>query len=125
MHLKHYEIVTDQDKLKVDINAETVGFDVPPLSIECLVENAVRHGVVQKEGGGVVSIHIYDNEDEYIAEVVDNGVGFDSNEIQTDGKNHVGLRNTDSRLKYMVHGRLEVISQVGEGCQAIVHIPKR
>ena len=113
------------ERLKVDFNVEKEGFDVPPLSIECLVENAVRHGVAHKEEGGDVSIHIYDSEDEFLVEVEDNGVGFDSSEIKTDGKNHVGLKNTDSRLRYMIGGSLEVISQVGEGCKAIVHVPKR
>lgn len=113
------------DKLSVDMNVAVTSFSVPPLGIESLVENAVRHGVAQKVEGGKVAIHVYENQDEYLVEVADNGVGFDSDELKMDGKNHVGLKNTDSRLKFMINGRLEVISKPGAGCRAIVHIPKR
>lgn len=113
------------DKLSVDMSVAVVSFSVPPLAIESLVENAVRHGVAQKLEGGKVAIHVYTNHDEYLVEVADNGVGFDSDELKQDGKNHVGLKNTDSRLQFMINGRLEVISKTGAGCRAIVHIPKR
>lgn len=114
------------DKLDVKLDIGEFDFSVPPLSIECLVENAIRHGVAQKVEGGKVSIRIMETLDEFMVEVEDNGVGFDAEELKiADGKNHVGLKNTNSRLQYMVNGRLEVQSQVGQGCRAIVHIPKR
>jgi sensor histidine kinase YesM len=114
------------DKLDVKLDVGDFDFSVPPLSIECLVENAIRHGVAQKVEGGKVSIRIMENVDEFMVEVEDNGVGFDAEELKiADGKNHVGLKNTNSRLQYMVNGHLEVQSQVGQGCRAIVHIPKR
>ncbi len=114
------------DKLDVKLDIGEFDFSVPPLSIECLVENAIRHGVAQKVEGGKVSIRIMENVDEFMVEVEDNGVGFDAEELKiADGKNHVGLKNTNSRLQYMVNGHLEVQSQVGQGCRAIVHIPKR
>lgn len=113
------------DRLQVDFKVEKDDFYVPPLSVECLVENAVRHGVAKKEEGGMVSIHVYETEEENIVEIEDNGVGFDSKEIESSEQNHVGIRNTNSRLKYMIKGSLEVISQVGEGCRAVIHIPKR
>lgn len=127
--IKHYLFMQKLrygDKLAVNMEVGEHSFNVPPLAIESLVENAVRHGVAQKVEGGKVSIRIYENSDEYLAEVVDNGVGFDSEELKIeDGKNHVGLKNTDSRLKFMIDGYLEVKSKVGEGCRAIVHVPKR
>lgn len=127
--IKHYlymQKLRYGDKLSVSMEIGEHSFSVPPLAIESLVENAVRHGVAQKVEGGKVSIRIYENVDEYLAEVVDNGVGFDSEELKIDdGKNHVGLKNTDSRLKFMIDGYLEVKSKVGEGCRAIVHVPKR
>ncbi len=113
------------DRLEVEIAVGCENFSVPPLSIETLVENAVRHGVAKKSEGGRVSIRVYENEDEYLTKVEDNGVGFDSTELEKDdGRNHVGLKNTNSRLKFMINGYLEVESQVGMGCRAIVHVPK-
>ncbi|SHI45626.1 sensor histidine kinase [Pseudobutyrivibrio xylanivorans] len=113
------------DRLEVEIAVSCEHFSVPPLSVETLVENAVRHGVAKKTEGGRVSIRVYEDENEYLAKVEDNGVGFDSSELETDdGKNHVGLKNTNSRLKFMINGYLEVESQVGHGCKAIVHVPK-
>lgn len=113
------------DKLEIEIAVDNENFSVPPLSVETLVENAVRHGVAKKTEGGRVSIRVYENENEYLTKVEDNGVGFDSAELEgDDGKNHVGLKNTNSRLKFMINGYLEVESQVGMGCRAIVHVPK-
>ena len=114
------------EKLQVEMKVENDKFSVPPLAVETLVENAVRHGVAQRVEGGKVSIHVYENEDDYLAEVGDNGEGFNSDELKIDdGKNHVGLKNTNNRLQFMIDGYLEVISQVGMGCRAIVHVPKR
>ncbi len=124
-HYIYMQKLRYEDRLSVDINVEATGFSVPPLAIESLVENSVRHGVARKLEGGVVSIHVGEAEDEYFVEVVDNGIGFDSAELYSDGKNHVGLKNTDNRLRFMIKGRLEVISKPGEGCRAIVHVPKR
>lgn len=124
-HYVYMQKLRYEDRLQVDINVEATGFSVPPLSVESLVENSVRHGVARKLEGGKVSIHVYENNDEFLVEVADNGIGFDSEELKSDGKNHVGLKNTDSRLKFMIKGSLEVISQPGQGCRAIVHVPKR
>ena len=114
------------EKLEVEMKVECKDFSVPPLAVETLVENAVRHGVAQRVEGGKVSIHVYETEDDYLAEVRDNGEGFNSEELKIDdGQNHVGLKNTNNRLQFMINGYLEVISQVGMGCRAIVHVPKR
>jgi len=112
------------EKLKVDINIETTNFMLPPLSLETLVENAIKHGVMKKISGGIVSIHIYETYDEYISEVSDNGVGFDPAEVYSDGWNHVGLKNSISRLKYMINGTMTIDSAVGQGCKVAIHIPK-
>ena len=88
------------------------------------MENAIRHGVMKRAEGGIVSIHVYETEDEYISEVKDNGVGFDPIEVGQDGANHVGLKNSITRLNYMINGSLEVDSAVGAGCRVAIHIPK-
>jgi sensor histidine kinase YesM len=124
-HYIYMQKLRYENKLNVDINVEATNFSVPPLSIECLVENSVRHGVARKVEGGKVDIHVWESEGEYLVEVADNGIGFDSDELKQDGKNHVGLKNTDSRLRFMINGSLEVISKPGEGCRSIVHVPKR
>ena len=124
-HYIYMQKLRYEDRLSVDINVESTNFSVPPLSVESLVENSVRHGVARKVEGGKVNIHVWESEDEHLVEVTDNGIGFDSDELNLDGKNHVGLKNTDSRLKFMINGSLEVISKPGEGCRAIVHVPKR
>ncbi len=79
-HIKSYvniEKVRFGDRLNVEYEIDEADFTVPPLSIQPLVENAIKHGVVKKLEGGTVWLRSYQEEDYYVVEVADNGIGFD------------------------------------------------
>lgn len=80
-HIKSYvniEKVRFGDKLEVEYDIQTDNFTVPPLSIQPLVENAIKHGVCKKIHGGTVILKSYEESDYNVVEVSDNGIGFNT-----------------------------------------------
>ncbi|MBQ7862173.1 MAG: histidine kinase [Clostridia bacterium] len=97
-------------------------FSVPALTVQPIVENAVKHGILKREAGGTVRVRIYETDSSYFITVKDNGVGFDVSELNND--NHIGLRNIRSRLEAMCSGILHIESILGVGTKITVEIPK-
>lgn len=114
------------EKLQVEYQIQVKDFQVPALSVQPIVENAVKHGVCKKEKGGRVVIGTWEEKDHYFIRVSDDGTGFDWNEQMdfNDGKLHIGIKNVRNRLAIMVKGSLDIQSRPGEGTQAIIRIPK-
>ncbi|MBB6671882.1 ATP-binding protein [Cohnella nanjingensis] len=100
---------------------EGIQLQVPPLSIQPLVENAVRHGLLSREEGGEIHIRISANEHEAEISVADNGVGMDEEEARRvldsrqDVKAGIGLSNTDRRLKQLYGKGLQIRSVPNQG----------
>ena len=100
-------------------------FMVPALSVQPLVENAIKHGITKRPEGGTVKITSYKTEKDYVIEIKDDGVGFDVNSKKDDGRDHVGLENVKNRLKQMCGGALTVKSLDGVGTRIIITIPQK
>ena len=97
-------------------------FSIPALTIQPIVENAVKHGILKRNTGGTITVKIYETDANYFVCVQDNGVGFDVAELEL--KNHIGLRNIKSRLEAMCDGVLHIESIIGVGTKITVEIPK-
>ena len=126
-HLKKYlyiEKLRFADLLNIEYDIQTTGFYLPLLSIQPLVENAVKHGVGMKEDGGTVKISTRETETSYEVVIEDDGVGFDVNEQKDDGRSHVGMENTKKRLHDMCGAQVVITSVIGEGTTARVILPK-
>ena len=127
-HIKTYielEKIRFGEELNVVYDIKTSDFFLPILSIQPLVENAIKHGVSKKRGGGTVTISSYEDEDNYIICISDTGVGYDKNQIINDGKSHIGIQNVKDRLLSKVEGMLNIESEIGVGTVATVYIPKK
>lgn len=127
-HIQKYlrlEKLRFQDELEVLYDIHVQDFMLPALSVQPLIENAVKHGVGQKIGGGIVSIHTYETDEHYVIRIEDDGVGFEEGEYANENSTHVGIENTRKRLEMMINGRLEIESNKGEGTKATILIPKR
>ncbi|MGE7091125.1 hybrid sensor histidine kinase/response regulator [Lysinibacillus sp. NPDC048646] len=116
-------------KIEWDVD-ENIDIEIPPISLQTLVENAICHGILKQQGGGTVCIHIKDFSDYVAISVIDDGVGIEPStlaELQS-GNNPtstgVGLRNTDLRLKRIYGQRLQIKSIPNEGTTITFHIPK-
>ena len=126
--LKHVEYYVNIEKVRFpDMNiaydVETTEFVLPALSVQPLVENAIKHGLMRLETGGTVLIRSYETPTHFCVEVKDDGVGFDTG-LPIDEKKHVGLRNIRGRLKAMVDGDLILESKPDGGTKAVIMIPK-
>ncbi|MBR5265523.1 MAG: histidine kinase, partial [Clostridia bacterium] len=78
-HVKHY---TDIEQVRfpditIQYDLRSVEFLLPALSVQPLVENAIKHGLMGLDEGGIVTISAYETDDYYMVEVTDDGVGFD------------------------------------------------
>ena len=127
-HVKTYlslELMRFDDKLSVEYDIETEDFVVPVLSVQPLVENAVKHGVCKKIDAGTVKISTKETEDAYIVEVKDDGVGFNPNAPLDDSRSHIGVSSVRRRIESMMGGKLEIESEVGVGTRSVLTIPKR
>ena len=98
-------------------------FRIPALTIQPIVENAIKHGLMKLPQGGSIRVISYETDTHYFISVVDDGAGFDPTGVFEDRK-HVGLRNIRERLKIMVGGTLEIESKPGEGTKVTISIPK-
>lgn len=103
---------------------------LPPLSVQPLVENAVKHGVLKKEKGGTVSIHIKRHSDHILVSVIDNGKGMTRKEIdelfikkKLLEHTSVGLQNVDRRLKQLYGKGLIIQSIPNNGTTVSFYIP--
>ena len=126
--LKHVEYYVNIEKVRfpdmnIEYDVEATEFDIPALSVQPLVENAIKHGLMRLEIGGTVVIRSYEIPTHFCIEVMDNGAGFDT-AIPIDEKKHIGLRNIRERLKAMVNGDLVIESKPGVGTKAVIMIPK-
>ena len=125
-HVKNYidiEKMRFGNRLKVVYDIGAAQFFVPVLSVQPLVENAIRHGVVKKPEGGTVTIRTYEDIHGVAVEVSDDGAGFDTSEMH-DEKEHTGIENVRMRFRTMCGGNLEITSRIGEGTTVRMHIPK-
>ena len=126
--LKHVEYYVNIEKVRfpdmnIEYAVEATEFVLPALSVQPLVENAIKHGLMRLETGGTVKIHSYETPTHFCVAVKDDGVGFDTG-LPIDEKKHVGLRNIRGRLKAMVDGDLILESKPDVGTEAIIMIPK-
>lgn len=127
-HIKTYldlEKIRFGDTLKIVYDVETTNFKVPPLTVQPLVENAVKHGVTKKRGGGTVTLSTRETKSSYVVTVTDTGKGFDTGSYDNDGRLHVGIKNVRERLKAMTGGSLDITSEKDTGTTAVVYIPKQ
>lgn len=121
----------DRITVTLQIAPEVLSTVVPFLSIQPLVENAVRHGLESKEGGGRITITAVDAGGFAELSVEDDGVGIEPAALERalaggPAGEHVGLRNVDARLRQVYgdeHG-LVVETNVGAGTLVRMRVPK-
>ena len=124
-HVHHYisiENVRFPD-MTFSFEMNSVDFKIPALTIQPIVENAIKHGLMKLEKGGTIRVISYETNTHYCVSVEDDGVGFDAS-VLLDERKHVGIRNIRGRLKAMVDGTLEIESKINVGTKVLITIPK-
>ncbi len=117
------------ERLTVEYDLKSEDFEIVPLSIQPLVENAIRHGIYRRgKQGGNVRISTETFPKCHVITVRDNGVGFDyqklRDEVEAGNRDSIGLDNVTFRLTKQVNGKVIIRSQVGEGTVIMIRIPR-
>ena len=105
----------------IDVNSDD--FMLPALSIQPIVENAIKHGLMPLDQGGSVRVTTWETPSAYCVSIEDDGMGFDTG-ILLDERKHIGLRNIRERLETMVDGSITIESTIGKGTKVQLNIPK-
>ena len=90
----------DRLKYRLEVKPETLEMLIPPMAIQLLVENAIKHGISNLPDGGLINIKSYLENNQLIVEVINSGQLKEG--IQGTG---IGLKNASDRLK-LLFGKL-------------------
>lgn len=121
-------------KVFIDVDTNCLDWPIPPLIIQPLVENSVRHGILSKEEGGTIEIKAHKIGSLLVVQVIDDGIGMDhaklkeltaksSTESLTKG---IGVRNCMTRLEQIYGPKftLNISSQLDMGTTIEFSIPE-
>lgn len=113
--------------IEMDIE-EGLHFMIPPLTLQPIVENAIRHGIMKKIEGGTIQIGAKVDQEFYLVSVKDNGIGMSEKSVRSilQGGKHrgIGLVSTDRRLKHYFGIGLSIRSEPNQGTEVLISIPK-
>jgi sensor histidine kinase YesM len=110
----------DRLRFSFHVDDRLEGFNLPPMMIQILVENAIKHGLTPKKEGGEVRIHASRQEGTVTLEVADSGIGMDTS--KADGG--FGLVSIQQRLKLMYdNAKMEISGLATGGTQVRIVLP--
>ena len=112
-----------EDTLFVDFDTPYRSFRVPPLTLQPIVENAVKHGM--KSSNDPIHITIVTRHTNNAVEIIveDDGVGFDPVGNADDNDPHIALNNIKERLKMTCDGKMTIAPRDGGGASVKITIP--
>ena len=108
--------------VQMEYHMEDEEFEIPALTVQPLVENAICHGVRTKRNG-LVTVTIVREENVHRITIQDNGVGFDPDQKADDQETHIGLQNVKDRIEQMCGGKMILQSEIGCGTSVTLLIP--
>jgi LytS/YehU family sensor histidine kinase len=115
------------DRLRVveNIDAETLELAVPPLLLQPLVENAVRHGIAPRRQGGTIRLTTRDDDGKLVVEIADDGPGADPDAWRN--ANGLGLKAVRRQMnaRFPKRGELTITTAPDTGFTACVTVPAR
>jgi two-component system sensor histidine kinase YesM len=125
----------------IAVSRKASNFIIPKLTLQPFVENAVYHGIKNKEGGGIVSIDCALEEEKVHFVIRDTGVGIDENELRVlNDRNRseifsnnpakrqgIGIKNVSERLylHFKEESRVWIESVLDQGTSVHIIIPQR
>lgn len=113
-----------EDTLFVKYDTPYRAFRVPPLTLQPIVENAVKHGM--SSSNEPIHITVMTRQMDKCVKIIveDDGVGFHTVDNSDDNDPHIALNNIRQRLEMMCKGKLEIAPREGGGTVVTVSIPK-
>ena len=124
-HTKAYlavEAIRYGDKLTVAFDTQHTAFRLPALTLQPLVENAVKHGLGKGIGPEHITVRTRSEDDRAVITIEDDGPGIGPEPEDAGG--HIGLANVRERLELMCGGTLDAAPRPGGGTIVTVTIPR-
>jgi len=121
-HIKNYiniEKIRYTNRVKVEIQFDRRSFMIPPLIIQPIIENSIKHNVEKNEKAITIWLTVKTEGGQHIITVEDNGCGFDPEKV-TDG---IGITNLKERIKNLYGQKIYIDSKVGRGTKIVISIP--
>lgn len=101
-------------KYEEKIEQQCLGIELPPMVLQPLVENSVKHGISPKEEGGTITLSIFKKDDSVYFEILDDGVGVNNNSQYETSNSGVGLKNSNERLINMFNYKARLVTNATE-----------
>ncbi|MCR5623786.1 MAG: histidine kinase [Lachnospiraceae bacterium] len=114
------EQIRFEDKLFVEFDIDEIQFHLPPLTLQPIVENAVKHGMDPEADPLHIQISTKETNTGYEIIVKDDGSGF---EPVNKSEPHITMDNIKQRLQMMCKGTMSVTSHKDEGTEVKITIP--
>lgn len=110
--------------IKYDIQ-EDINFPIPKNSLYNLIDNAVNHGILNKNQGGTITFTIIKQKDKIIIKIVDDGVGMKPKQLaQIFKKENTGSISTSNfQFKELYNTNVKVVSEIDKGTDVTLQIP--
>jgi LytS/YehU family sensor histidine kinase len=126
--LEHTQVYAEIEQIRfpsirLEYDIADDDFSVPPLTVQPLVENAIRHGV-RVRAQGLVEIATASDEKNHFITIRDNGKGFDPQADADPQQSHIGINNVRERIESMCGGSLHIDSQPDAGTTVTIRIPR-
>ena len=126
-HIKNYLQIEQHrlgDRLQVDYDVDDLAMLVPPLSIQSMVENSIRHGLSETTSAPLkLKLLTKNTAAGHMIVIEDDGAGFDTGKLEKSDLSHAGIDNAKNRLKDMCGATIEITSTPGNGCRTVILIP--
>ena len=126
-HLETYvslEKMRFHDRIVLEYDLEVTEFRIPALTIETLVENSIKHNVNKMKEPLHIQLITRDKENAIEIIINDNGLGFNKDQVISDGRSHVGLSVIKERMNLLLHAEVKIESEIHKGCCVTLFIPK-
>lgn len=123
----------DKIKIEYEVEEHLQKSKILKLLLQPLIENAVHHGIKGKNQTGHINVKVFDDEDEIILLVADDGVGMSQERIKDimkgetlTGKSGFGIQSLKQRitLYYGISSPIMIHSEIGSGCEITVRVKK-
>ncbi len=109
-----------------EIDENTLDAFVPSMLLQPIVENALKHGLAAKIGGGELTIRTETQDGRLVIAIEDNGVGIPKERMAQVFEDGIGISNVHERLRVLYGGdfRMDISSREGEGTRIRIEIPE-
>lgn len=126
-HVKNFLAIEQKrfgKRIRVVYDIREEAFMVPALTLQPIVENAVKHGISKRERGGTIHISSGKDDTDYWIRVRDDGVGCQVGKKMKTKGTHIGMINVTSRVESICGGTVKMESRFGEGTEVLIRIPR-